>query len=297
MNTSRSLLALPNELLALIIESTDLAVTDLANLRLTCKHTKHFASSALGRRIFVDLDICYGRDAFDWFTSFLLSDLGSYVRSVCLRWWTPSSRMYYPTKHYRQQELEIKPKYPQLQDITIEYCYIPARLWTKVLCAATQLKTFKFKDPVSGPSWYGVYKYKLERTDTLLNSVNSGCLSKLVLVDLQVSDGILKELLDIHQQTLSALNIRRCTLVDETWLEILNYIRLNLSQLRSFYIDVRYEAAKKTPPPKQESHRPFRRNQYDLKKYSSPIKLKLEGQKEIANGLSEFLKAREGDQA
>ncbi|KAG9563532.1 hypothetical protein KCU71_g6615, partial [Aureobasidium melanogenum] len=197
MNTSRSLLALPNELLALIIESTDLAVTDLANLRLTCKHTKHFASSALGRRIFVDLDICYGRDAFDWFTSFLLSDLGSYVRS-----------------HYRQQELEIKPEYPQLQDITIEYCYIPARLWTKVLCAATQLKTFKFKDPGSGPSWYGVYKYKLERTDTLLNSVNSGCLSKLVLVDLQVSDGILKELLDIHQQTLSALNIRRCTLVD-----------------------------------------------------------------------------------
>ncbi|KAH0369277.1 hypothetical protein KCU65_g3448, partial [Aureobasidium melanogenum] len=207
MTTSRSLLGLPNELLAMIIGSDGLTVTDLASLRLTCKHAKHFASSNLGKRTFVDIEICD-------------EDAG----------------------------------------------------WIET-----------------------VYEYQLDKIDKLLNNINSCCLSSLVLGGLQLSVGTLKALLEIHQETLSTLDIRRCTLVDGTWLKILNFIRSNMSQLGSFRIHVRHEATKKILPPKPGSRRP--RNQYHLKRYSSPIKLKLQGQKEIANGLSELLKAREVDQA
>ncbi|CAD0098588.1 unnamed protein product [Aureobasidium mustum] len=308
MTTSKSLLALPNELLALIIENDDLTIKDLASLRLTCKHTKHFASNALGKRIFVDMDIRYTRDAFNWFTNLLLLDIGSHVRSVCLTLTYHPQKNCYPLKYYRHQEAEIKSGCSRLRDIRIESSHGIAYLWKKVLCAATHLQTFDYKDrdaDIVKRHWTVPFRGTIESSDLLLDSIKSDYLGSLVLSHLHISASTLKKLLDIHEETLSTLDIRECVLIDGNWFEILNCIRLNLSHLRNFCIDILYEAVKKVPSPKPYIHdrRPWglgfflEHSPYALKKYSSPLKLKIEGQKEITHGLSELLKAREGHQA
>lgn len=307
MTTSSSLLALPNELLALIIESDDLTIKDLANLRRTCKHTKYFASSAWGRCAFDDLDVCSDRDGFNCLFHLLLSDLGTHLRAVCLTWWPESSGKCDLIKHY-DQEVEIKHEFCHLQNIDFERCEAPARLWKTLICAATHLKTFNFNDQDSNwasPNWLAVYGYTFGTVDTLLGSIGSDCLSSLELTHIRVSISILKRLLDIHKNTLSTLDIEECMLVDGSWFEILNCIRLDLSNSRVLRINVCHEAIKKIPPPAEYNHRQrpwdnksyLERSPYAVKTYSSPLKLKLEGQKEIINGLSELLKAPEGYQA
>ncbi|KAH0379144.1 hypothetical protein KCU92_g8338, partial [Aureobasidium melanogenum] len=303
MTTPRSLLALPNELLALIIENEDLTVKDLANLRLACKHTKHFASRALGRRIFVDLDIRYTREAFHWYTALLLSDLGGYVRSVSLI--SSGSRLQksYPLKKYVKKKIGNEPAYSQLQHLTIQWSGGPVRSWRRAVCAANHLKTLRLSIHDEVYMEIIVFRHTFDRNDELLGSIKSDCLSTLVLARLHVSASILNQLLDLHKETLSTLDIRSCFLVDGNWLEILEWIRLNLSHLESFYLDVRHEALKKkislyqrpTGSASTTSLTYIDTSPYALKGYDSPLRLRLQGQREIVNGLSMFLKARERD--
>ncbi|KAG9592398.1 hypothetical protein KCU77_g2214, partial [Aureobasidium melanogenum] len=306
MNTSRSLLVLPNELLAMIIRSGDLTTKDLANLRLVCKHTKHFASSNLGKRIFVDLNIWYTRDALNWFLNLLHSDMGNHVQSVSLAECRGLSEKFYPSKYYGLRDAEVNSEYYQLQNITIKRCNGPAHLWKKVICAATHLRTFKLVDtkaPYIGRFWLAVYSHTFDENDKLLSGVESDFLSSLELVNLHISAGVLKRLLDIHKETLSTVEIRDCILVDGNWLEVLNCIRLDLSHLRILCIDVRHEATKKVTAPEQDHRRSLdptsylEKSPYALTGHSTTLQLKLVGQKEIANRLPELLKARDGHQA
>lgn len=305
MTTSKSLLALSNEILALMTESDDLTVKDLTNLRLTCKHTKHLASRTLARRFFVDLGIWYEPNAFEWLTDLLLSEMGSYIRSVCLEAWTPSSQCY-PLKYHKPRQSVIQPEYSQLQDITIKRCGGPAYVWKKALRAATLLKTFKPINPdvrFHSKYWLGAYSHTFKSNDELLNSIKSDVLNSLVLVDLHVSASVLKQLLDVHRQTLSSLVIKGCILVEGNWLEILNWVKLNLSRIRTLRLEIHHEATKKACPLEQRNkNQPWtieyhlKKSPYALKTYNSPLVLKFEGQKEIADGLSKMLKAREGHQ-
>ncbi|KAH0161595.1 hypothetical protein KCU67_g6276, partial [Aureobasidium melanogenum] len=309
MARSRPLLALPNELLAMIIESADLTVKDLANLRLACKHTKHFASRALGRRIFVDLDIRYERDAFYWYTDLLLSDLGSCMRSVSLITWPPRYGKSYPLKRHVRKKIETKPVYSQLQQLTVDRVDGPVRSWKKALCAASHLKTLRLTNPdddrQDSSFWQAVYRHKFDKSDELLSSIKSDCLDTLVLARLHVSGGILKRLLDVHKETLSTLDIKVCILVDGNWLEMLEWIRINFSRLQTFCLDVRHEALEKkislyqqpTGSASTTGLAYIDTSPYALERYDPPLRLRLEGQREIVNGLSVFLKARERDQA
>ncbi|KAH0161417.1 hypothetical protein KCU67_g6350, partial [Aureobasidium melanogenum] len=300
MTTSRSLLALPNELLALIIENDDLTVEDLANLRLVCKHTKHFASSNLGERIFTDLHIYPNRDGFNWLFSFLLSDFGTHVRSVRLTSWSLYSD---PLEHYEDREVGTELEFCHLQDITFKYLEAPTHLWKKVLCRATHLKTLTLVNGDGPCYWAAVFSHTFGKIDKLLSSVNSECLNRLVLGTIHVSAGTLRQFLDVHKDTISSLNIVSCILVDGDWFEILNWIKLNLSHLETLYIKVCQEASKKVPAPEQHNRRPsdflsyLESSPYALKTCSSRLELDLEGQKEISDGLSELLNAQEKHQA
>ena len=300
LTTSRSLLALPNELLALIIGSDDLTIKDLANLRLTCKHIKHFASSTLGRRIFVDLNIWFTCDALNWFVNLMLSGMGNHVRSVSLAGRKSQREKFYPSKYYGFQEAEVKSKYSQLQDITIKRCIGAAYSWQKVIHAATHLRTFELADPEAfsaGESWFGVYKHTFDQNDNLLGSIKSDLLSSLTLVHLHILVGVLKRLLDIHKKTLFTLEIRECILVGGSWSEVLDWIRSNLSDLRLLYIDVRHEAYKKVPAPEQYASRQLNLESYlELSPYSlstcnSPFDLIVRGHKKIYDGLTKLLEA------
>ncbi|KAG9946746.1 hypothetical protein KCU85_g6183, partial [Aureobasidium melanogenum] len=302
MNTSRSLLGLPNELLAMIIGSDDLTVKDLQSLRLTCKHTKHFASNALGRRLFVDLDIQYTREAFHWYTALLLSDLGGYVRSVSLIVSGTRFKRSHPRRKCVRKKSENKPAYSQLQHLTTQWSNGPVRSWKKVLCGACHLKTLRVVDH---DGFRAVFRHTFDKNDELLKSIKSDSLDALILAHLHISGGILKRLLDIHKETLSTLDIKDCILVDGKWLDILDWIRLNLSHLQILCLDVHHEAIKKknslyqkhTYSPLKVGSTYMDTSPYTLSRYDFRFRLRLEGQREIDDGLSMFLKAREGDQA
>ncbi|CAD0085094.1 unnamed protein product [Aureobasidium vineae] len=302
------LVNLPNELLALIIEDEDLTVNDLVNLRLTCKRTKHFASSARGRRLFVDLKVWDKRNAFNWFSDLLLSDLGSHIRSFALFEWRRKSGKTLPPRDYVHRESKIKPDYSCLQDISVMYCgdvlHDPVRSWKKAVGAAIHLKAFRivnFDEARSvGAYWLGVYPHKFCSNDELLGSIRSDGLRVLTLAHIHVSADMLNSLLDIHRETLSIFDIRSCMLVEGRWFGILDWIKTNLSHLQTLHLDVRYEAVKKRNctqpldswcPLYVDSYRA--RSPYALVRHRSPLNLRLEGQQKIRNGLSELLSVRE----
>lgn len=283
----------------MIIEDKDLTVKDLANLRITCKHTKHFASSALGRRIFVDLDIQYTREASHWYTALLLSDLGGYVKSVSLIVYGTRFKKSHPRRKCVKKKIKNKPEYSQLQRLIILWSNGPVRSWKKAFCAASHLKTLRI---VNHDGFRAVFRHTFDKNDELLSSIKSDSLDTLVLIRLHISGGILKRLLDIHKETLSTLDIKDCILVDKKWLEMLEWIRLNLSHLQIFGLDVHHEAFKKKRSPYQNhTHGPLKvgstymdTSPYTLNGYDFRLRLRLEGQREINHGLSVFLKAREG---
>ncbi|KAH0336536.1 hypothetical protein KCU81_g8517, partial [Aureobasidium melanogenum] len=304
MATSPSLFGLPNELLAMIIDSDDLTVKDLANLRLSCKHTKHFASSALGKRIFVDFDVRYTREAFHWYTALLLSDLGGYVRSVSLISSGPRLQRSYPLRKYVKKKIGNEPTYSQLQHLTIQWSGGPVRSWERAVCAASHLKTLRLAIPDEIFMQLGVFRHTFDRNDELLGSIKSDSLSTVVLARLHVSASVLNQLLDLHKETLSTLEIRSCLLVDGNWLEMLEWIRLNLSHLQTLYLDVRHEAVKKKLSRYQQhtigisyGSSYLESSPYATKTYEASLRLRFGKQKDIEDGLLAFLKAQERDQA
>lgn len=169
---------------------------------------------------------------------------------------------------------------------------------------ANHLKTLRFAIPDEVFMELGVFRHTFDRNDELLGSIKSDCLSTLVLARLHVSASILNQLLDLHKETLSTLDVRSCLLVDGNWLEILEWIRLNLSHLQSFYLDVRHEAVKKKLSRYQKhtigisyGSSYLESSPYTTKTYNTSLRLRLGKQKDIDDGLSALLKAQERDQA
>jgi hypothetical protein len=114
----RPLLDLPPELIAMIFEDNVLANDDLETLRLTCKHTKYFASDILARRHFIDMDVHYNHYGSGWFAHLLSSDLGSHARSLSLtrpEWWRRP-------RHHALPKGNTKPDYSRLQYLRVTYC-------------------------------------------------------------------------------------------------------------------------------------------------------------------------------
>ncbi|CAD0114210.1 unnamed protein product [Aureobasidium uvarum] len=305
---AESLVNLPSELLALIIRGEYLTVNDLVNLRLICKQTKHFASSALGRRLFVDLKVWDKRNAFNWFTNLLRSDSGTHVQSFTLFEWRRKSGRTLPPKNYVHRETETKPDYSCLQDISVMYCgdvlHDPVRSWKKAVSAAVHLKAFRFVNSdearSAGADWLGVYPHKFRSNDGLLSSIRSDSLRVLMLSHVHVSADKLKSVLEIHKETLSVIDIRSCMLVEGKWLEILDWTKTNLPRLQTLHLDVRYEAVRKKDctqpldswcPLYVDSYRA--RSPYALVRHRDPLRLRLEGQQKILDGLSELLSIRE----
>jgi hypothetical protein len=141
------LLDLPNELMTMICKDEVLTNKDLASLRLTCKHTKYFASDILDQRLFVDKDAWYSRYARRWFLHF--SDPGSHVQSLLL----------VRPPLFGRSDLDKgfgKPDYSQLQDLRVTWHDWETSAWMKVFRAAVHLKVFKFDTAIRIRTGYQV---------------------------------------------------------------------------------------------------------------------------------------------
>jgi hypothetical protein len=296
------LLSLPNELMTMICKDEVLINKDLASLRLTCKHTKYFASDILDQHLFVD--VSYPQYAPRWFFHF--SHLGSHVQSLSL--FRPSIWSNFDKTHrlrpYPLPDDNTKPEYSHLRNLRVIWADYPDRLkstWKKVLRAAAHLKVFNYEQSPrfdTGEKVHDIgriYRQGSDPDDELLGSIRSDCLTEVVLIGLHPSASALKQLLRHHSGTLSTLEIKCCWLFDRQWLEIMDWIRSNLPNLQILRVDVSHEAV-------------ARHEQYKIKKdfvhlkrgdvpyiiltLKKPIRLKLEGRKAIDDGLIELLDAR-----
>jgi hypothetical protein len=291
------LLNLPPELIGMIFEGEVLTNDDLGTLRLTCKHTKYFASDILARRHFIDIDAYYSHYGSGWFAHILSSDLGSHARSLSLiepDWWHRSG-------HYAPTKGNTKPDYSRLQYLRVTYCRGAIDSWKKVLRAAVHLKILKVQPSTSSrvgyqvPYWVLVYRFMFDHNDELLSSIRSDSLTEVVLAGLHLSASALKQLLTYHSKTISAVDIKCCLLVDGTWLETLNWIGSNLPNLQSLRADVRHEAVDHE---QQHTIRTSIAHQHRGKPpltiltHEIPIVLALEGRGFIDYGLWELLHVR-----
>jgi hypothetical protein len=279
----------------MIFKDEVLTNNDLASLRLTCKHTKYFASDILARRLFVDMDVQYTHCASEWFPQLLSSDLGSHVRSLSL------IRPMYPLRRHALTKGNTEPDYSQLQYLGVTCCYGALNSWKKVFCAAVHLKVLKVQPSTSPcvgyqvPYWLRVYRQRFDQNDELLGSIRSDCLTELVLAGLHFSASALKQLLDYHSRTISTVDIKCCLLVDGTWLDTLNWIGSNLPNLQSLRADVRHEAVdheQQHTTGTSGAHQYRGKAPLTIVTHELPIVLELEGRKFIDYGLWELLHVR-----
>jgi hypothetical protein len=295
------LLDLPYELITMVFKDEVLTNDDLASLRLTCKHTKYFASDILSRRHFVNMDVLYSEYATKWFASFLLSDLSSHLRSLSLIRLDESYYVKtYPSRHHTLPKGNAKPDYSQLQDLIVTGCDGAIGPWKMAFCGASHLKVFKVQisarigTGVHVPHWVRVKRHRFDHNDELLRSINSDCLTEVTLVGMHLSASGLKQLLGHHSDTLSSVEIRCCWLVDRKWLEILDWIRSNLLKLRSLHVDVSHEAVnqyRRHNTGTSRVHQYRGEVSYTILTLENPIKLKLEGREAIDDGILELLNA------
>jgi hypothetical protein len=293
----RPLLDLPPELIAMIFEDNVLANDDLETLRLTCKHTKYFASDILARRHFIDMDVHYNHYGSGWFAHLLSSDLGSHARSLSLtrpEWWRRP-------RHHALPKGNTKPDYSRLQYLRVTYCGGAIDSWKKVLRAAVHLKVLKVQPSTSSrvgyqvPYCLRVYRHMFDDNDELLGSIRSDSLTEVVLAGLHLSAGALKQLLEYHSKTISTVDIKCCLLVDGTWLETLDWIGSNLPNLQSLRTDVRHEAVdheQQHTTGTSGAHQYREKAPLTILTHELPIILELEGRKFIDYGLWELLHIR-----
>lgn len=224
------LLDLPNELLAMVVDDAGLSVKDLANLRLTCKLTKHFASSTLARCQFSCLHIQFTHDGFNCFKDLLNSGLGGHTRCACTSVvHTARCGCDEPNSHIKREYKKIKTsklrdEYPQLEELQILGHNGPVRSWKKIVRAAVHLRSFYLEDftKASDVEHTAVYRHTFDRNDELLLSIKSDTLEEVKLSNLHISAKILKQLLKRHHDTIATIIIWDCVLVDGKWCEMLD---------------------------------------------------------------------------
>jgi hypothetical protein len=225
-----------------ILKDSELCQRDCANLRLVCTHWLPYATEAFGEKCF-NGGLCLSPSAADlvFLAALCSSQLGPYLSSV---------HFAHAGKHRAHQKIKgSNPDYSTIRIISFGNRFeapFALRTFEKMLHQLKHLETIIFDTgkPKNGNRLYIPRKlfsqYKAgvvaryegrEMMDTILSSITSDRLTKLIFTSNIASYQTLEGLLARHRGTVRRLAIRSCKLIGGTWIDLLQWISHNLPSL------------------------------------------------------------------